>query len=118
MYVAFANEEDGESDEEQPAWAREQEHRMMNHLANIVTRGLTEVKQDIAQIKLQVNMAVAAADEALNKTRELAVKLGVFDEQRVTLEAVSQKIEETIQKLKVELEVRPRQLSTAVSGYS
>ena len=117
-YVASATEEDGESDEEQHAWARRQEHRMMKHLTNIVTHGLTEVKQDIAQIKLQVNMAVATADEALDKTRELSVKLGAFDEQRVTLEAVSQKIEEAIQKLKVELEVRPRQLSTAVSGYS
>ena len=96
-------EVDMDSDDDQPAWARKQEQRMLEHLTNVVTSNMNEVKKDINQIKLQVNLAMATADEAMTKVQELSSKVTALDEKHVSLEVVNQKIEEAISKIKSEL---------------
>jgi len=96
-------EVDLDSDDEQPAWARRQEQRMLKHLTNMMTNNLEEVKQNISQIKMQVHLAVATAEEAMTKVQELSAKVSAFDEQHVSLAVMNQKIEEAISKINAEI---------------
>ena len=60
MYEDYAREQ--EVDEEQPPWAQRQEERMMAKFVTIMRRNVDELKAEIAQINLKVDMAQATAD--------------------------------------------------------
>ena len=96
---SVSNDED-----DQPAWARKQEKRMLQRFEKMMTGHMEQVKNDIVQIKMQASLAVATADEAMAKMQEVTVKVNALDEQRVSIETVNQKIEEAIEKLKGELQ--------------
>ena len=83
-----------------------------------MTDHMQDVLKDVAQMKLQVNLAVATADAAKVKAQELEIKVKQLTEQKFTMADVEQKIEEAIMKIKIEIENRPRMKSSNVSGAS
>jgi len=115
MYAASAHDEilevnsDYDSDdEEQPAWARKQEKRMLKRLTEIMITNMQEVKNDVAQLKLQVNLAVAISEDAMKNTEDLSCKIKEIEKQYVTPEMLTAKIEEAIRKIREEFAKIPR----------
>ena len=116
MYAESARD-DADSDEEQPAWARRQEERMKEHFSKLMTNSLNEVKNEVAQIKLQANLAVATAEDAMKKVSELSIKME-SQEQGVTLDVLNEKIEHAMQKIKDEFVRQPNIVNATAHGSS
>ena len=85
-----------ELDDEQPAWARRQEERMIDHFNKMISTNVQEIRNEVAQMKVQVGHAITTADAALGKARELSAKLDALDQPGVTIEVLNQKIEEAM----------------------
>ena len=94
MYVDSVNSD--ELDDEQPAWARRQEERMIDHFNKMISTNVQEIRNEVAQMKVQVDYAITTADAALGKARELSTKLDALDQPGVTIEVLNQKIEEAM----------------------
>ena len=83
-------------------WARKQEKRMLKRLTEIMITNMQEVKNDVAQLKLQVNLAVAISEDAMKNTEDLSCKIKEIEKQYVTPEMLTANIEEAFRKVREE----------------
>ena len=62
----------------------------------MISTNVQEIRNEVAQMKVQVDYAITTADAALGKARELSTKLDALDQPGVTIEVLNQKIEEAM----------------------
>ena len=102
MYEEYAQDDDDDGDDEQPPWAKRQEERMMEKFVAIMRSSSDDLKTEIAQINLKVDMAQATADAAHDKADQLIHRVKSAESNQITMDQVMQKIDEAFKKFKDE----------------